>query len=328
MQRRLCIPVSAWALGLGCLMASPVALADSDTLIVYPAYGDTRQIVLEGRVIEDHQAAAQKSDDGWWSNLRGNARMMKNDDRKNVDVRLQVGDLVVNTRTDSEGYFRKPVEHATELAPGWHRILGFTDAASAEGELLIVPEENTVGIISDLDDTLLVSEVNSKMRLLSNTFLKNPLQRLAVDGAARLIRSIAARNPHAALAPIIYLSASPRQLQDNILRFLRHNDFPAGVLLTKRVSNDSSSDPIMNQIAYKTKKIEDIFSRLPQVRFTLLGDDGEHDPEIYNQIRLRFPDRVEKVMIRRVNPDPARPAFADQLDLTKAILALTDETKK
>jgi phosphatidate phosphatase APP1 len=124
-----------------------------------------------------------------------------------------------------------------------------------------------------------------------------------------------------AAAPLFYLSASPRQISASIQSFLDHQAFPRGVLITKRVTNDSSGEPIADQVAYKTARIEDILARLPNVRFVLIGDDGERDPEIYQQIRARHPQRVEAVWIRRVHPDPARAVFPDQGNLADLLAA-------
>jgi phosphatidate phosphatase APP1 len=84
------------------------------------------------------------------------------------------------------------------------------------------------------------------------------------------------------------------------------------VLMTKRVTDDDTSDPLADQVTYKTGKLESILSALPHVRFTLIGDDGEHDPEIYADIAKRFPDRIAAVWIRKVNPDPKRARIAGQ----------------
>ena len=54
---------------------------------------------------------------------------------------------------------------------------------------------------------------------------------------------------------------------------------------------------------------------MPHVRITLIGDDGEHDPEIYEEIRTAHPERIEAIWIRRVHPDPERPKLAHQRDL-------------
>lgn len=306
------------------LLTACAARAGGDALIIYPSYGDSSRAVVEGRVVEAHKARAATVEDGWLSNLKRNGRMMKNDERKRVKVLLSVAGRQLHAVTDGEGYFSTSLSGA--LADGWHKVSGQLQGRKretlAEGELLIVPSVNTVGVISDLDDTILVSDVLRKRKLLKNTFLKNPLQREAMPGAAQYIRSVAARNPQPEAAPVIYLSASPRQIQSNIRDFLRINDFPPGVLLTKRVSNDRNSDPLTDQVAYKTARIEDILARLPQVRFVLMGDDGESDPETYKAIAAKHPDRIEQVLIRHVNPDPKRPKYEGQLDLGQAFDAV------
>lgn len=332
--RRYLARAAMWAGGLllaaGGALYAGFALADGegDALVIYPAYGDARAAVVEGRVIGNRGASAPADDDGWLRNLWRNARLMINSEREHVAVELDVAGRRYAARTDVEGYFRQQIAGMPALPPGWHAVQGRAGAALAQGRLLIVPHENTIGVISDLDDTLQVSDVNSKRALLANTFLKNPRQRQAVAGAAHYIGTLAARNPQPELAPVIYLSATPRQLQSNILDFLQHNDFPPGVLLTKRVTNDRTSDPLTDQVAYKSARLEEVFARLPHVRFVLMGDDGEHDPEIYQRLQQKYPLRVEKILIRRVNPDPARPVIAGQLDLAAVVAeALREEQK-
>ncbi len=332
--RRYLARAALWAAGLllaagGALYASfALADGDGDVLVIYPAYGDARAAVVEGRVIGNRGGAAHGDGDGRLRNLWRNARLMINSERENAQVQLEVAGRRYTTRTDEEGYFRQPVAGMPALPAGWHVVQGQAGAAVAQGRLLIVPQENTIGVISDLDDTLQVSDVNSKRALLANTFLKNPRQRQAVVGAAHYIGTVAARNAQPELAPVIYLSATPRQLQSNILDFLDHNDFPPGVLLTKRVTNDRTSDPLTDQVAYKSARLEEVFARLPHVRFVLMGDDGEHDPEIYRQLQQKYPLRVEKILIRRVNPDPARPVIDGQLDLAAVVAQALREEKK
>ena len=104
--------------------------------------------------------------------------------------------------------------------------------------------------------------------------------------------------------------------------FLAHNGFPRGVLITKKVTNDATSDPLTDQVAYKTAKLENIFARLPHLKFILLGDDGEKDPEIFHAIRARYAERVQAVWIRRVHPDPKRVRFDRQENLNEALVRL------
>jgi phosphatidate phosphatase APP1 len=62
------------------------------------------------------------------------------------------------------------------------------------------------------------------------------------------------------------------------------------------------------------------------VRFVLVGDDGERDPEIYDWVRRRHPQRVEAIWIRRVHPDPRRARFAGQRDLGDVMREVLRET--
>lgn len=300
------------------LLALP-AWAGEDEVVIYPGYGDVRAAAVEGRVIERREWGDARADDGGLRNLWRNLRLLENDERGQRPVTVTVAGREWRAQSDDEGYFRIELDAAAPLAAGWHRVLARSGRAVGSGELLVVPPVNRSGLISDIDDTILVSEVTSKRRLLSNSLLKNPTQREVVVGTPELYAQRAALNPQPAAAPLVYLSASPRQLQRPVGDFLMRNGFPAGVLLMKRVTDDDSSDPLLDQFAYKTSRIEEVFRRLPDVRFVLVGDDGERDPEIYEHVRRLHPARVEAIWIRRVHPDPRRARYEGQLDLAEVL---------
>lgn len=336
---RACTPLVAGILALA-WPASGVVAEDGgqDTIVMYPAYASGGNGVVEGRVVEREEAARAVAEDGRRANLRRNLGLLVNDERAGVPVTVRLGERRWSATTDDEGYFRIVLDDVPGSAPGWHRISGQVGAsvatteaiasarttpatgATTETGLLVTSPRNGHGIISDVDDTIVITEVTRFRRLLRNTLLRNPLQREAVPGMAALYRRLAARNAIADAAPVFYLSASPRQLHFAIETFLAHNEFPQGVLITKRVTNDGSSEPLRDQVAYKKAKIEEILTRLPDVRFTLIGDDGEQDPEIYRAIRDAFPDRVEAIWIRRVRGGQ-RPAYEGQGDLRDALAA-------
>jgi phosphatidate phosphatase APP1 len=309
-------------LALLAVLALPALAEDDLALQLYPAYGDARGFTIEGRLIERRELQDTSADDRWWTNLWRNLRQLINDEESGVAVTVRIGQTSWTAKTDDEGYFR--IDAEARVADGWQEIAASAPnvTTQATGSLLIVPAENRTGIISDLDDTLLISEVNDKSDLLGNTFLKNPLQRTAVPGAAQFLARSLSGNPRPDTAAMIYLSASPRQLSNPIVNFLAHNGFPRGVLITKKVTNDTTSDPITDQIAYKTAKLENILARLPHVNFILLGDDGEKDPEIFHAIRIRYPDRVQSVWIRHVHPDKNRGRFNGQRNLNEAFARL------
>jgi len=292
---------------------------EADDVHVYPAISDGTHAIIEGRVVEHKNNRAFATTDRKRDNFRRSMDFMINNERKDYPVAVTLGTSDWRLTTDREGYFRVETDAVSSLGPGWHAISATTAHGVGSSQLLIVPSNNVHGLISDVDDTIQVTEVGSKRRMLANTFLRNAVQREVVAGVIPFYDELTRRNPQPELAPIVYLSASPRQLHPQIAAFLAHNQFPPGALITKRVTDDRSSEPLSNQVAYKTKKIEEILALLPNVRFTLVGDDGERDPEIYADIQKRFPDRVDAVWIRKVNPDPKRQHFDRQGVLDEAL---------
>lgn len=293
-------------------LRSADCIADDDAVVIYPAFTAANSAVIEGRVVERKKHGAPDSADGKRRNMRRTWELMINDEREHYPVVVRFAGREWRVTTDSEGYFRADVDGFDGLAAGWYVITAQTKGGLGESRVLKVPSDSTHGVISDVDDTILVTEVNSKRRMLANTFLYNSMQRKVVPGIVEFYRSLASANPQADYTPIVFLSASPRQLHTSIEAYLDHNDFPRGVLITKRVTDDRTSEPLADQVRYKTAKIELILATLPHVRFALIGDDGEYDPEIYADIQTRFPDRISSVWIRRVNPDPARARIAGQ----------------
>jgi phosphatidate phosphatase APP1 len=296
------------------LLLPLAALADGNKVVLYDGYGGGERFTIEGRVIEAEKLSQAKDSDSWWRNMWRNFRLMKNSEREDMALTVKIGGFEARTTTDDEGYFRVTATPAQALAPGWHSVAAQGKRAQGEGRLLIVPKTNALGLISDIDDTVLVSEVPDKTKLLNNTFLKNPQQRQTFPGTADFYKRLLAQNADPQAAPMFYLSASPRQLAGNIEAFLTQNNFPQGVLVTKQINGDGR-DPLLDQKQYKIAKIEAILAALPWVKFVLVGDDGELDPETYRAIQEKYPQRVSGVYIRKVSPEPGRAVYPGQLTL-------------
>jgi phosphatidate phosphatase APP1 len=112
--------------------------------------------------------------------------------------------------------------------------------------------------------------------------------------------------------PLFYVSSSPWPLYGLLVEFMRKQGIPLGPLLLKQLGVRklfSSSRHHVHKLAY----IERILETYPHLPFVLIGDSGQHDPEIYKEVVLRHPQRIRAIYIRNVNPDPARIAAVDSL---------------
>ena len=289
------------------------ALRAGETLqvIVDDAWSGATGCHFSGRLVE--RRLAEEGARGAGKRLYHNTRLLLTSGEEGF-VTWRAAGHEWTTRADDDGYWTLAMNPAPVFAPGWHGIETEPERSSAAG-LLVADPANRLGLISDLDDTIVVSEVMEKRVLLKNSLAVAPEDRVAVAGMAELYRRLLAKNVEPEAAAVFYVSASPRQLTDNLRAFLKKNGFPRGVLRLKELSETSEDSLTGDQRAYKRRTLEEIFRAYPKVRFALFGDDGEQDPEIYAELQEKFPGQIEGVWIRRIHPDAARARFAGQADL-------------
>ena len=111
-------------------------------------------------------------------------------------VRIEVGDEVTETRTDRSGYIDCRVKG--DLEPGWARIRLMTEGAQpAEAPIRVVDPQVTFGVISDIDDTVMVTALPRPLLAAWNTFVLDEHARMAVPGMAVLYERLVNANPGA-----------------------------------------------------------------------------------------------------------------------------------
>ncbi len=160
-------------------------------------------------------------------------------------------------------------------------------------------------VISDIDDTLKVTDVRDARENLANTFLR---EFRPVPGMSALCARLAAGN-----ATFHYVSLGPWQLEPLLEEFLAREGFPAGTLDLQhfRVADGDFADLVGDSRALKLAAIEPVLAAWPKRRFTLLGDSGQADPEVYGELARRHPEQIELVLIRDVTGESAdAPRFA------------------
>ncbi len=205
-----------------------------------------------------------------------------------------------------EGHIRISRRRVDELLAvqgshdGWLTIRAVSREHSGSGRIrLIGPEGHSV--ISDIDDTIKITGITEGRRqVILNTFFRDYRP---VAEMAQLYRSW--RN-----AAFHYVSGSPWQLFEPLSEFLLTTcpAFPEGSfhmknarknLLSRNTWRDLKNLVTNENLTYeqKTEQIAAILTCFPARRFTLVGDSGEKDPEVYHEIARRFPDQVEEILI-------------------------------
>jgi phosphatidate phosphatase APP1 len=293
-----------------------------DPVIVLPylGYGTPDKLTLSGRVLEDEGFRPTTSAERRWRNLVEFVKRLESDEIPGVRLRAIYGESAVETVSDGEGYFSVGLQ-GRGLAPGWHEVrLELPDlAVAAVGEVLVPPADAEFGVISDLDDTVIQSEVMRKVRMLVRLALSNAHTRKPFEGVAAFYRAL-----HRGRNPFFYVSKSPHNLYIPLVEFLRHQQLPAGPLLLRDLGVRMGKD-------HKARAIEKILATYPRLPFILIGDSGEKDPEIYAEVVTHFPERIRVIYIRSVDRSPARLAaiagLARKAAATRCQLVLAEDSE-
>lgn len=249
-----------------------------------------------------------------------------------VDVAL--GDrLRAEARSDRSGHFRVEIDIDDDLAtacgvsdPIGGRLVHYTGLARdddagddppadqpAVGQIHLVEREG-LSVISDIDDTVKITNVADRRELLRNTFVR---EFAPVPGMAEVYRGW-----QSAGTIFHYVSASPWQLSNCLCGFLAEAGLPAGSMHLKLFSLKDSTPlgRLPSRKRSKRRAIEQIIADFPGRRFLLVGDSSERDPEVYGAVVRRLPDRIAGVAIRRVESRAAPRKVQARLDRLAARL--------
>lgn len=100
-------------------------------------------------------------------------------------------------------------------------------------------------------------------------------------------------------APFFYLSTSPWNVEASIRHFILREGFPEGPLLLRDLDPRPKTF-IPTGPQHKMEFAAQLMDDFPNMRFILIGDDGQRDPNTYSRIIKQYPGRVVAVGIRQL----------------------------
>lgn len=229
------------------------------------------------------------------------------DNESGKRIEIMIGEEIRELNASYEnGHFQESVRVPRSLVnglstDGWLTFTAVTrsrDDREFPGRVQLVPPRG-LSVISDIDDTLKVSNVTDRGELIRRTFL---MEFEAVEGMSAFCDSWKEQN-----AAFHYVSSSPWQLYPALSAFFEEAGFPEASWHLKEVSVDDLSllSLLADPLEDKLDRIERILSRFPERTFVLVGDSGERDPEVYGELARRHPEQVSRIFIRVAAGDQA-----------------------
>jgi phosphatidate phosphatase APP1 len=178
--------------------------------------------------------------------------------------------------------------------------------APVTAPLYTYPASTPLGVISDIDDTIMVTQVPSLWRAAYNMLLLNPKKRISVPGMSVLYNKIRDLYPQ---APFFYLSTSPWNVESSIRHFINYHGFPEGPLLLRDLDPRPKTF-IPTGVQHKLEFVDQLMADFPKMKFLLIGDDGQKDPTTYATVARRYPGRILAIGIRQLSPRESIGAMA------------------
>ena len=272
------------------------------TVKVYHGFGDEHKMEIFGHVFLVAPYRQSKFTRRVLHNTVSLIRLFMVKPFKNVPVELEGYDLT--TITDASGFFKFEFPPDVLPEPGWHTVRvnllhrKFTDVYG-EGKIM-VPEPTKHGIISDIDDTFLISHSANLRKRLYVLMTKNAQTRKPFENVVRHYQLLA-NGDNGMPRPFFYVSSSEWNLYDYIRDFSDISKMPQGIYLLNELKElHEFLKTGQNKHEGKYFRIARLLTKYPDHKFILMGDDSQHDPVIYYKIALDFPGRIVCVYLRHV----------------------------
>src|SRR5690606_14807897 len=270
------------------------------------AFGNEDTIFVKGRAIEAYRQSKPSPRKNPLVNILATIRRYAGSSVEGAKVEICYQHISQHVVSDAEGIFEAAFQGITPLITNDEYV-----TIKLQAEEGVIPEKETkkvqvmryasdspLGIISDIDDTILISHATQLGKKFWLSVSKNAYTRRPFPGVSELYDILS----NAGANPVFYVSSSDWSLADLIKDFLKYRKLPQGPLLLKdlhiNLRNVWKSGGGSHQ--HKEEKIDLLLKLYPGMKFVLIGDSGQHDPEIYASIIKRNPGRVLLVYIRQI----------------------------
>ncbi|HSH38403.1 MAG TPA: phosphatase domain-containing protein [Chthoniobacterales bacterium] len=275
----------------------------------YLGYATRTHVQVSGRVLAN--SAPRELHDGAsvWRNLIDAYHRFETDEVPNTPVSVQFEGQEHVAVTDSDGYYHCELPRS---APGDSRWLT-ADARCKDGaeevhathEVIASGGNVEFGIISDLDDTVIETNVTSFLTAAKLTFIGHAKTRKPLKGVAALYASLQSGRYGRAANPIFYVSSSPWNLYDLPSEFMALNEIPKGPMFLRDYELHPKKLLETRSHRQKLDRTLKIMADFPELPFVLVGDSGQHDAPLYAEAAALHPARIKAIYIRDVDPTTA-----------------------
>jgi phosphatidate phosphatase APP1 len=310
----------------------------------YLGFCNDKQAYLSGSVMEDKGLEKPKEGQSLRLNMLAMIKRYISDEIAGVRVKISFRDKSEIVETNELGIFHCYLNFDSSLTGRQQfeqchyelldEVIENQGSVTAEGKVLMVTDQPPFGVISDIDDTIMVSHSTDTVKKLKLMLFKNAHTRVPFEGVAAFYRALQkGRKRQKTLNPLFYVSSSEWNLYDLLDDFMAFRDIPAGPFMLQELEHSIfhfwKSGGGTHE--HKLKKILFLLSFFKKMNFILIGDSGQRDPQLYLKAAKKAPGRIIAVYIRCIDKRHKNPQMQEikkEMDALKVPMLLISDTEE
>lgn len=273
---------------------------------LYRGYVNDQELIVFGHVFKSWAPDKYEIDRRGYHHAKSVIKMFTINPINNMEVTLHFKGLEITTKTLNDGYFRFSIPFNQYLDSGWHHYevsCGRNGAIGIveQGELL-KPFKSKLAIISDIDDTFLISHSHNFFKKLYIVLSKNIDSREIYSDVVPHFQALSrSGQDKGAFNSFFYVSSSEWNLYEFILQFASLHELPKAIIKLKKIKTGLFDFLFSGRGSHDHKfiKIKDIVSFYPQLEYVLLGDDSQQDAYLYERVCKFYPKNIKAIYIRQ-----------------------------
>lgn len=311
-------------------------------IVAYMGFGSNEKLFLQGRVLKDKNIVPATEDASLWSNIVSMYKRFQSREIPFALVEANLNGKLYTQTADEEGFFTFEFDHVSATVPEISfieipvRLVSYEGSDQSEdqevtavGRVLIPGTATSFGVISDVDDTVIQTNVVSLLAMARNTFFRNAHTRLPFEGVAEFYEALR-RGKGTDHNPIFYVTSGAFNLYDMLIEFFNVRGIPVGPLFMTQMGLTREHLLYSSHYNHKFNTIQRLLDIYPHLNFILLGDSSQKDPEIYLEVIRKNPSRILAAYIRDVTSDKRDADIQDiikqAVDLGAMMLYVPDTT--
>ena len=214
---------------------------------------------------------------------------------KTTKIKIKIDKREFHVLTNKQGIFKLDLDYTLEKEPEIDIYFQDKELSTIQEYPVFFKSLNSeIDIISDIDDTILVSHTANIIKRIGVLSFVSPLKRKTVQFTQQLL-NFSNEDP----CNVFYVSKSESNLFRVLYSFITNNQLPKGILLLTPYLNFRQLLKGKKGKDFKLNNIRFIIENSIDKKFILFGDDTQKDMEVYAIIAQTYQKRIARIYIRK-----------------------------